>query len=116
MPDRPQPVSTAGAISIVLTSGIALLAILWPGYLTPEATAAIVVFGNAVIGLGAIVYAKGKVTPVSSPMLAVGTPVLLPDQVKGETPAASVVAVNEDQYLGHGTPVDSEYDNLPPPI
>lgn len=68
-----QPVTISGALAAVLSSLIALLAIFWPDKLTPTAVAAIIVFGNSVIILGAAVYSRARTTPVASPTLPSGT-------------------------------------------
>jgi hypothetical protein len=46
---RSEPVSLAGVIGGVLTTTVALLAVLWPSDITPEKTATIIALGNAVI-------------------------------------------------------------------
>lgn len=74
-----EPVSLSVAIGGVLSTGVALLAIFWPDKLTPEAQAAIIAFGNAVILLGAIYFARKGSTPIAAPVLTAGTAVTTPD-------------------------------------
>lgn len=69
-----EPVSIASALSLVLTTGVAMVAIFVPG-LGQAAQIAIVAFGNAVIILGAAIYARSQTTPTSAPVLDQGTTV-----------------------------------------
>lgn len=67
-----EPVSLTGAVGLVLSTGLTLAALLIPG-LTPEVQAAILGFGNAVIWLGAVIFARARVTSIAQPTLAEGT-------------------------------------------
>jgi len=67
------PVAIFTALSAVLSSGIALAAIFWPDTLTPEATAAIILFGNAILGTIAAILGTSMVTPTADARLNSGT-------------------------------------------
>jgi hypothetical protein len=69
-----EPITLSGALTGVLVTGVALVAIFMPD-LSQAAQVAIVGFGNAVIVLGAIIYARSRSTPISNPVLAQGTEV-----------------------------------------
>lgn len=69
-----EPVGITGAIGLVLSTGLTLAALLVPN-LTPEVQAAILGFGNALIWLGAVLYARARVTSIAQPTLAQGTTV-----------------------------------------
>jgi hypothetical protein len=69
-----EPVSVAGAISGVLVTGVALIAIFNPN-LGQAAQVGIIAFGNSVIILGTVLWARGKSTPTAAPTLAQGTQV-----------------------------------------
>lgn len=69
-----EPVSITGAVGLVLSTGLTLAALLIPD-LTVEIQGAILGFGNALIWLGAIVYARARVTSLAAPTLDAGTKV-----------------------------------------
>jgi len=73
MTGQNEPITIAGALTIVLTTGIAFVAILWPGGLDAAIQIAAIAFGNALIGLGAIIYARARSTPNSAPVVQEGT-------------------------------------------
>lgn len=81
-----EPISISVALGGLLTTGVALVAIFVPG-LEPEAQAAIIAFGNAVILVGVVLYSRSQTTPLANPVLPQGTsvtvttPVGQPDQV-----------------------------------
>lgn len=70
-----QPVAVGAAIAGVISTAVALAAVLWPDRLSPDMQAAIIAFANAVIVAAAAVWAATKVTPVASPTLPTGTSV-----------------------------------------
>lgn len=72
-----EPISIAGATAGVLTTGVALVAIFVPG-LGQAAQLAIIGFGNSLILLGTLVWARRQVTPIAAPQLPIGTPVSTP--------------------------------------
>lgn len=59
-----EPVAVSVALGAVLATAVALVAILFPERLTPEATAAIIALGNAVIALGVALFARARVSPI----------------------------------------------------
>jgi hypothetical protein len=67
-----EPISISAAVSLVLTTGVAMVAIFVPD-LTQAAQIAIVAFGNALILLGAAIYARRHSTPVAAPVLSENT-------------------------------------------
>lgn len=75
-----EPVGLSVAIGGVLATGVALVALFMPN-LTPEMQAAIIAFGNAIILLGSIAWARARTTPVARPTLPEDT------QVRVTTPA-----------------------------
>jgi len=81
-----EPVSVTGAIGLVLSTGLTMAALLLPG-LTPELQGAILGFGNALIWLGAILFARARVTSLASPTLPEGTQltVLTPEGTPNRT-------------------------------
>ena len=81
-----EPVAISGALGAVLSTGVALVAVFTPG-ITQEMQIAIIAFGNSVIALGVILFARARVTPLSDPMLREGT------SVSVTNPAGEVVAV-----------------------
>ena len=70
-----QPVPIAVAVATVLSTGVALFAVLWPDRLTIEAQAAIIAFGNSLIGLGVAVWLNRQTTAVNNPVLPAGSSV-----------------------------------------
>lgn len=70
-----QPVTLWVALGGVLSTGVALAAVLWPQRLDPGTQAAIIAFGNAVILAAATIIATSKVTPTGNANLPVGTSV-----------------------------------------
>lgn len=68
-----QPILISGAIGGVLTTGVALAAVLWPQRLDPLLQAAVIAFGNSVILTAGAIYAMLKSTPVSNPTLPPGS-------------------------------------------
>lgn len=70
-----QPVAISAAIGGVISTGIALAAVLWPDRLTPELQAVIIAFANSVIVAGMSIWAASRVTPVANPTLPSGTSV-----------------------------------------
>lgn len=70
-----QPVAVGAAIAGVVSTAVALAAVLWPERLSPELQASIIAFANAVIVAAAAVWAASRVTPVSNPTLPSGTSV-----------------------------------------
>jgi len=77
--NQTQPVALSVAVGGLLSTGVALLAVLWPQRLTPEVQTAIIAFGNAVILTGSIYFARKGSTPIAAPVLTVGTPVTTPE-------------------------------------
>lgn len=86
MNNNSEPVSITGAVGLVLSTGLTLAALLIPD-LTVEIQGAILGFGNALIWLGAIVYARSRVTSLASPTLAKGSvvEVTTPGSLPNET-------------------------------
>lgn len=74
-----EPVAISVALGVVLSTAVALLALLWPDKLTPEMTAAIIALGNAIIGLGVAVFARSQSTPTAAPVLPTGAAVTTPE-------------------------------------
>jgi hypothetical protein len=70
-----QPVAVSAAIGGVLSTGVALAAVLWPDRLDPVMQAAIIGFGNSVILTAGALFAMHRSTPIANPTLAAGTPV-----------------------------------------
>lgn len=70
-----QPVAVGAAIAGVVSTAVALAAVLWPDRLSPELQAAIIAFANATIVAAAAVWAASRVTPVANPTLPAGTSV-----------------------------------------
>jgi len=70
-----EPISISGALGLVLSTGLTLVTALWPDRLSPEAQTGILGFGNAVIWLGVIAYARLHSTPVAAPTVPTGTPI-----------------------------------------
>lgn len=70
-----EPVTVSVAVGGVLTTGVALAAVLWPHRLDPALQAAIIAFGNAVILALATLFARARSTPVASPRLPEGSAV-----------------------------------------
>jgi hypothetical protein len=70
-----QPVPLTIAVASVLSTGVALVAVLWPDRLTVEAQAAIIAFGNSLIALGAAIWLNKTTTAVASPELPAGSTV-----------------------------------------
>jgi TRAP-type C4-dicarboxylate transport system permease small subunit len=94
-----EPISISGALGLVLSTGLTMLATFWPERLTVEAQAAIFGFGNAVIWLGVIWYSRRHSTPIAAPSLPVGTPVLVatPAGAPADTPPPdAIVALRSD--------------------
>lgn len=67
-----EPVSLSGAITILLTSGLTVFSLFFV-QLSDEQTAALIVFGNAVILVANIIYSRSRVTSVARPSLPEGT-------------------------------------------
>ena len=74
-----EPVALSVALGVVLSTTVALAALLWPEKLTPEMTAAIIALGNAIIGLGVAIFARANVTPTAAPILPSGSAVTTPE-------------------------------------
>src|SRR5574338_1216529 len=70
-----QPVAFNVALGGLLSTGIALAAVLWPERLSPEIQAAIIAFGNAVLLTIFTFLAQRQVTPIATPTLPAGTTV-----------------------------------------
>jgi hypothetical protein len=70
-----QPVAISVAIGGVLSTGVALAAVLWPDRLDPVVQALIIAFGNSVILAAGAIYATARSTPVANPTLPSGTSV-----------------------------------------
>jgi hypothetical protein len=68
-----EPVGLTAAIGLVLSTGLTLACIYVPQL--QQAQAAILGFGNALIWLGAALYARSHVTSLASPTLPEGTSV-----------------------------------------
>lgn len=68
-----QPVAISVAIGGVVSTGIAMFAVLWPERFTPELQAVIIAFANAIILAAVAVWAAMRVTPVSNPTLPQGS-------------------------------------------
>ena len=73
-----EPISISAALTLVLTSGVALVAIFVPG-LSQAAQVAIIGFGNALIILGTVIYARPRSTSTAYPVLPAGKSVTTPD-------------------------------------
>lgn len=69
-----EPITISGAIGIVFSTGLTMVT-LFGLNLTPEQTAAVLGFGNAIILLGVMIYSRARSTSVSSPTLPEGTTV-----------------------------------------
>jgi hypothetical protein len=82
-----EPVAINVALGGVLSTGVALAALLIPG-LSTEIQVALVAFGNAVILLGVVLLTRSQVTPVAAPTLPAGTEVRIQDS---EPPATTTV-------------------------
>jgi len=67
-----EPIGLSTALGGLLTTGVALVAIIVPG-LTQEAQIAIIAFGNAVILTGVVLYGRANSTPTANPSLPEGT-------------------------------------------
>lgn len=103
MGNNSEPVSITGAIGLVLSTGLTMVALLVPK-MTPELQGAILGFGNAVIWLGAIWIARRNVTSLASPTLAEGTNVTVltaegtPNRIEevgtGNAPAPAPIPAN----------------------
>ena len=74
------------ALSLVLSSGVALLALLVPN-MTEALQIATIAFGNSLIGLGAILILERNTTSVVAPVLPVGT------VVRNDDPASATTTV-----------------------
>jgi hypothetical protein len=70
-----QPVAISVAIGGLVTTGIALAAVLWPDRLTPELQAVIIAFANALILTAVSIWAANRSTPVGNPTLPANTEV-----------------------------------------
>ena len=71
-----QPANIPSALTLVLTTGVSLAALLLPGLQGNVALQiAIIAFGNALILLGQAVYLNSRTTSNSSPVLQAGTDV-----------------------------------------
>lgn len=68
-----QPIAISAAIGGVLTTGVALVAVLWPDRLPQVVQVAIIAFGNSVILTAGAIYAWLKSTPVANPTLPIGS-------------------------------------------
>lgn len=69
-----EPISVAGALAAVLTTGVGLVAVLVPD-LSQAAQIGIIAFGNSLILLGTIIFARARTTPTANPTLVAGTTV-----------------------------------------
>lgn len=69
-----EPVTINVAIGGLISTGVALAALLWPG-LTSALQAAIIAFGNSLVLVVVIIITRMQVTPVSAPQLEAGTEV-----------------------------------------
>jgi hypothetical protein len=78
-PNETEPVSLSVAVGGLLSTGVALVAVLWPQRLTPEIQVAIIAFGNAVILTASIYFARKGSTPIAAPVLTEGTAVTTPE-------------------------------------
>jgi hypothetical protein len=67
-----EPISITAALALVLTTGVAMIAIFVPD-LTQAAQIAIVGFGNSVIILGTAIYARQNSTPLVAPVIPENT-------------------------------------------
>lgn len=76
-----QPVAVSAAIGGLLSTGVALAAVLWPDRLAPVVQAAIIAFGNSLILTAGAIYAMRGSTPVHNPTLPANTEV----KVQGTT-------------------------------
>lgn len=83
-----EPVTIWVAIGGILSTGVALLAVFFPG-ITPEMQAAVIAFGNAVILTVSILLARSQSTPTAAPVLPLGTAVTATEGVP-----AKVVRIN----------------------
>jgi hypothetical protein len=83
-----QPVAINVAIGGVISTGVALAALLWPDRLSPEMQVAIIAFANSVIVVAVILLTKSQVTPIADPTLKSGTSV----KVEGTTDSVVIAA------------------------
>lgn len=67
-----QPITISVALGGLLTTGVALVAVLVPD-LTQATQIAIIAFGNAVILTGSVIWAQARSTPTAAPVLEAGT-------------------------------------------
>jgi hypothetical protein len=98
MTTQPQPVAISVAIGGILTTGVALAAILFQ--LDPILQAAIIAFGNSIILTGSIIYAQRRVTPLSAPRLTSGTEVSVIDAQSKATGDKVVIAPSPPGPIG----------------
>lgn len=71
-----QPANIPSALTLVLTTGVSLAALLLPGLQGNVALqVALIAFGNALILLGQAVYLNKRTTSNTTPVLAAGTQV-----------------------------------------
>jgi hypothetical protein len=83
-----EPVAISVALGGLLTTAVALAALLLPNGLTNEMQLAVIAFGNAVILTASVIWARAKVTPVAAPVLPAGTDVTV--TTPGPTPNTTV--------------------------
>lgn len=88
-PTQNQPVAVSFAVGGLLTTGVALAAILYPDRLNQAVQVAIIAFGNSVILTAGAVYAMMKSTPSDKPRVEKGTSVEVLD--KGQPTGDSVI-------------------------
>ena len=69
-----EPVAINTAIAGLLSTGVALVALLVPD-LTPALQAAVIAFGNSVILVVYVILTRRQVTPIATPALTQGTTV-----------------------------------------
>jgi hypothetical protein len=80
-----EPVGITGAVGLVLSTGLTMVALIVP--MDPQLQGAILGFGNALIWLGAVIYARAHVTSTASPTLNSGSvvTVITPDGQPNKT-------------------------------
>lgn len=92
---QPQPVGVNVLLGTVISTGVTLAALVWPG-LTVALQVAIVGFANSVVALGVWYLTQRQVTPTSSPRLEVGTSV---EALQGGKPTGQATTVRLDHNL-----------------
>lgn len=69
-----EPITISGAIGIVFSSALTMIT-LFGVNLSPEQTAAVLGFGNAIILLAVMIYSRARSTSLATPTIPQGTAV-----------------------------------------